>query len=306
MIKTKIPKVSIGLPVYNGEEFIVKKIESILSQTFKDFELIISDNNSTDKTAEICKKFELIDKRIKFLVQKKNIGAAANFNFVLDKANGKYFLWSAVDDFLLATFLEKNINVLETKKNIAGSISKISLYGEKTNSLIIKSNDSIFQKIMKKVEKRMGYMDTFPATGSYEKRIKEYFKNLRHNQIFYGIFRTDQIKKAHVRNSFLMVDACTILNILKFGELFVIDEILMKTYDGGVSRQGMLAVTKHVNYKIMSKIFPNSHFTFWCYRNLDFKIFLNSLGFFVKINFIGAFSLSIDLLRKLKLVNSVK
>ena len=71
MIKTKIPKVSIGLPVYNGEEFIVKKIESILSQTFKDFELIISDNNSTDKTAEICKKFELIDKRIKFLVQKK-------------------------------------------------------------------------------------------------------------------------------------------------------------------------------------------------------------------------------------------
>ncbi len=300
MIETKTPKISIGLPVYNGEKFIEKKLKSILDQTFKDFELIISNNSSTDNTARICKKYTLLDKRIKLFTQKINIGAVENFNFVIDKANGEYFLWSAVDDLLLPTFLEKNLKVLETNPNVVCSVSKMKLYGEKTTSLETKSDDSIFQKTIKKIQRDMGYMDTFPASGEYEKRVKKYIKKLNHNQIFYGVFRTAQIRKSQVRDFFFMVEGCTILNILKFGELFVVDEILMEVYDGGVSRSGMLGVANHMNENLIGKMLPNYHFTLWCFRNLSLRIFLSNLGFFIKINCIGGFSLLVDLLRKLK------
>jgi glycosyltransferase involved in cell wall biosynthesis len=299
IMKKEIPKVSIGLPVYNGEKFIVKKIESLLAQTFKDFELIISDNASTDKSAKICKKYALTDKRIKNFNQSKNIGAGENFNFVLDKARGEFFLWSAVDDIILPTFIEKNIKILEINPNVVCSASKMKLYGEKTISLETKSNDTNFKNKMKKIQRDFGHMDTFPATGSYEKRIKEYFKNLRHNQIFYGIFRTNQIKQVNIRNPFLMSDACIILKILKFGELSVVNEVLMETYDGGISRKGMLGVIKHLNHKKIGTIFPYYNFTLWCFRNLSSKIFLKNLGFFIKVNCIGLFSIGIDVIRRI-------
>ena len=74
-------KVYIGLPVYNGAKTIEKAINSLLAQTFKNFILVISDNASNDETARICKKFLLKDSRIKYIRQKNNIGASANFKF---------------------------------------------------------------------------------------------------------------------------------------------------------------------------------------------------------------------------------
>ena len=80
------PKISIGIPVYNGEKFIRKCIESVLQQTNRNFELIISDNASTDSTPEICKEFLNKDDRISFERQDKNMGGCWNFNFLLQKA----------------------------------------------------------------------------------------------------------------------------------------------------------------------------------------------------------------------------
>ena len=79
-------KVYIGLPVYNGAKTIEKAINSLLAQTFKNFILVISDNASNDETARICKKFLLKDSRIKYIRQKNNIGASANFKFLLENA----------------------------------------------------------------------------------------------------------------------------------------------------------------------------------------------------------------------------
>ena len=76
------------MPVYNGELFIKKAIESILAQTFTDFELIISDNLSTDSTQEICQNFLKKDNRIRIFKQKENIGVHRNFNFLLSQAKG--------------------------------------------------------------------------------------------------------------------------------------------------------------------------------------------------------------------------
>lgn len=94
------PVVTIGMPVYNGETFIREALDSLLAQTFTDFELIISDNASTDGTDASCRKYAERDSRIRYIRQAENRGAVANFQFVLDEAVGKYFMWAAADDML--------------------------------------------------------------------------------------------------------------------------------------------------------------------------------------------------------------
>lgn len=92
------PVVSIGMPVYNGEPFIREALDSLLDQTFTNFELIISDNASTDGTEAICREYASKDERIRYVRQTENRGALANFQFVLDEAVGEYFMWAAHDD----------------------------------------------------------------------------------------------------------------------------------------------------------------------------------------------------------------
>jgi glycosyltransferase involved in cell wall biosynthesis len=105
--------VSIGLPVYNRARYVGATIESILAQTFSDFELIISDNASTDGTAEICQEYGRLDKRIIYYRNVANIGAAKNFNRVFELATGEYFKWVASDDICLPTFIERCVDALD-------------------------------------------------------------------------------------------------------------------------------------------------------------------------------------------------
>src|SRR5438445_8113198 len=126
-IETK-PKVSIGMPVYNGEQFLHKRIDSLLAQTFQNCELIISDNASTDSTPSICNEYLKKDKRIRYFRQERNMGVIWNFNFVLDQAKSDYFMWAAVDDIISSNYLEKNIEILESDKNVVGSTSKMEIY----------------------------------------------------------------------------------------------------------------------------------------------------------------------------------
>jgi glycosyltransferase involved in cell wall biosynthesis len=92
------PRVSIGLPVYNGERYLRESLDALLAQTFTDFELIISDNASTDSTATICEEYAARDDRIRYVRQPANIGAAANHNVVVSLARGSYFKWASHDD----------------------------------------------------------------------------------------------------------------------------------------------------------------------------------------------------------------
>lgn len=105
-----VPQVSIGMPVYNGEAFIREALDALLAQTFTDFELIISDNASTDGTEAICREYALRDKRVRYVRQAKNCGAIANFQFVLKEAVSEYFMWAAADDYWAPTFLTKIVD----------------------------------------------------------------------------------------------------------------------------------------------------------------------------------------------------
>jgi glycosyltransferase involved in cell wall biosynthesis len=110
------PAATVGMPVFNGARYIRAAIESVLCQTLTDFELLISDNASTDETANICREYAIRDKRIRLVVQERNLGAFRNFRFVTDHANGALLTWLAHDDALDARFLEETVAYL--KRNV--------------------------------------------------------------------------------------------------------------------------------------------------------------------------------------------
>jgi len=113
------PIIGVGMPVYNGERYLAKAIESVMSQTMTDFEVVISDNASTDRTEEICRHYAATDARIRYYRNETNVGALPNFNRVFELARGKYFKWAAHDDVLKPEFLRRCLTALEAVPDAA-------------------------------------------------------------------------------------------------------------------------------------------------------------------------------------------
>jgi glycosyltransferase involved in cell wall biosynthesis len=109
---------SVGLPVYNGEKYLEQSIESLLGQSYEDFELIISDNASTDGTADICRRYENQDSRIRYVRQPRNIGLSPNHNFVLQQSRGEYFKWAAADDLYGRDLLKSCVDALDEHADV--------------------------------------------------------------------------------------------------------------------------------------------------------------------------------------------
>lgn len=117
-MNTSTPRVTIGLPVYNGQNYLAETMESLLAQTYTDFELVISDNASTDRTETICREYAVRDERIRYYRQEENVGASANYNRVFELARGVYFKWAAHDDLLAPTYLERCVAVLDADPDV--------------------------------------------------------------------------------------------------------------------------------------------------------------------------------------------
>lgn len=170
------PAVSIGMPVYNGAEYIREALDSLLAQTFTDFELIISDNASTDITADICREFMQRDSRVHYTRQADNLGAISNFQFVLSGASGKYFMWAACDDRWAPTFLERTVAVLESDEGcdlaFSNYIERDLESGSERRHRVLPSNSN--SKI-----------------HNYVIRILNMSPSL-----MYGLYRTDRIRNA--------------------------------------------------------------------------------------------------------------
>lgn len=114
------PRVAIGLPVYNGENYLSIAIESVLAQTYRDFELIICDNTSTDSTPAICARYAAQDPRVRYHRNPRNIGAAPNFNLTvkLISPSVEYFKWISHDDTMTPDFLERTVRILDDNPEI--------------------------------------------------------------------------------------------------------------------------------------------------------------------------------------------
>ena len=118
-----LPKVSIGMPAYNSERSIRAALDSLLNQSYGKFELIISDNHSSDHTADICREYKDTDSRVVYFRQNTNLGAARNFQFVKDAARGEYFMWAAADDSWGNRFVATCLDCLETHPRAVGAIT---------------------------------------------------------------------------------------------------------------------------------------------------------------------------------------
>jgi len=110
---TRAPKLTVGLPVYNGQNYLAESIEALLGQSYEDFEFIISDNASTDDTADICHHYEKEDCRIRYFRQEHNIGGAPNHNFLVAQARGELFKWASHDDLYGRDLLKRCVEALE-------------------------------------------------------------------------------------------------------------------------------------------------------------------------------------------------
>ena len=107
------PRLSIGLPVFNGERHLKEAVDSLLSQTFSDFELIICDNASTDRTPEICQAYASKDDRIRYYRNSENIGAVQNWYRTFELSSGAYFAGAAHDDVYHPEFMNKCIAIMD-------------------------------------------------------------------------------------------------------------------------------------------------------------------------------------------------
>jgi len=117
-MKMRKPRVSIGLTVYNGEQFLEETLDSFLAQTYSDFELIISDNASADRTAQISRDYVAMDGRIRHHRNEKNLGLAGNHNRVFALARGEYFKWAAADDLCRPNYLARCVEVLDSDPTV--------------------------------------------------------------------------------------------------------------------------------------------------------------------------------------------
>ncbi len=286
------PKISIGMPVYNGEKFLKKRLESILTQTYNNFELIISNNDSKDKTNEICLNYANNNSRIKYFKQDKNIGVEKNFKFVLDQAKYDFFVWVGVDDIWECTFIEKNIKNILNNNKLVGSISNVVPYGENTRRA-----GTRFRDFAGKINLKFSKYGSHSIKGDYNLKIREMLKK-NSGQNIYGIFKTKELQDSCKKIEYNSAsDLCIILKILKYGEIDVINEDLLKCRTTGMSGKGKIESTIKI-YGMKSVIFPHYTFMKWFIANFGIKLFFKNLDLMFKMNFGSFLAIIYDMVLK--------
>ncbi len=138
-----VPRLSVGLPVYNSSTYVAESIEAILGQTFGDFELIISDNASTDDTGDICRSYLQQDSRVRYFRQPWNVGLAPNHNFVVEHASADLFKWASGDDLYARDLLEKCVAALDADPGVVLAHSWTAMING--NGDFVQANDYALQ-----------------------------------------------------------------------------------------------------------------------------------------------------------------
>lgn len=210
------PLVSIGIPVYNGARVLNNSIKSLLNQTYRNLEIIISDDNSTDASVRVISNFAFLDSRIKVFQQPINRGAAFNFRFVLDQASGSYFFWNAQDDIRYAQYVEKCIKVLRNSSSVychSRYIDKLS----KCDQILFPDR----QPIVRSVEE-------IANCSSVACMYLKAYKTGIGSTAFYGLFHTDVLKSTRLWENYIGSDINLFNAVLLKGKISYVPEILFE------------------------------------------------------------------------------
>ncbi len=216
------PLISIGMPVYDGARTIQRAIDSLLRQTYENFEIIISDNGSTDATSDICIAYSNRDDRIRYYRNDENSGAIWNFNRVFDLACGDYFMWASCDDFWEPEYIEACLG-------IHGQSERIALVGTACNSIDPVTN-------------QLKLIDGGFSTDGLDARHRFIrYKSIIHKGnhvggIFYGIYKKEYIRKVLPMQPIIAADHLVLAELSLNGHIITLSDALMTKRWGGASR----------------------------------------------------------------------
>lgn len=205
------PTVSIGMPVYNGAQYIRQTLHSLVNQTFADFRLTICDDGSTDETVAICREFAARDPRIEVVVNEQRLGGAKNFNRTFELSTGEYFMWAAQDDLFHPAYIQKCLAKLRQTPRAVLALSEIVLIDEAGN--------------------RIGSANPIDAVNigtegmDVVQRLHEVFRRTGWWAI-YGVIRPDILRKTKLYRSEFAGDVILIAELLLHGEFAKVEEPL--------------------------------------------------------------------------------
>jgi glycosyltransferase involved in cell wall biosynthesis len=196
-----------ALPAYNSERYISKSIESLLGQTYGDFELVISDNASTDGTEEICRRYAASDKRVRYVRRPDNIGGPANFRYVFSLCTGEYHKWAAADDYSHPDFLQKAVAVLDQQPDVVLCYPK---------TRIVDANGETISDY----DEPLHLVDDSPRV-----RYRELYTRIGLCNAPYGLMRRDAMQKTRLIARHLTSDVDFLGEMALLGKFWVLPEV---------------------------------------------------------------------------------
>jgi glycosyltransferase involved in cell wall biosynthesis len=205
------PRVSVGIPVFNGERFIGGAIEAILCQDFDDFELIISDNASTDRTGEICLTYQEGDGRVRYSRCSVNIGALPNFNRVFSLARGEFFKWLPCDDRCHPSMLRKCME----------------MFDRRPESVVLVYPQCEWIDEAGRVQGRM-HEDVRTNSRRSHTRLRQVLLNRTSAQALLGIIRSRTLSRTRLRRPIIMDDCVLLAELALHGQFCELQESLMQ------------------------------------------------------------------------------
>lgn len=200
------PRVTVGVPVFNGERFVAEALDSILGQTFQDFEIVISDNGSTDRTEYICRSYASRDPRVRYYRNEANRGAAWNHNRVFELARGQYFKWWSHDDLCAPEFLEECVAVLDRDPGVVLCFARTQII------------DADRRPVTKYIVPAMTRMDSRRAYQRFHGAI------CPDHWCFevYGVGRTDVLRQTHLIANYTASDRVLLAELALRGRFYEI------------------------------------------------------------------------------------
>ncbi len=213
------PRVSIGLPIYNGADYAAVCLDSLLSQRFEDFEIVISDNASTDETGDICRSYAERDSRIRYIRQPENKGVAYNFRTVFEHARAPYFKWATHDDLCLPGYLGACVGILDSTDE-----SVVLAYPR--TILIDENGDEV-----EPYEDRMDMRERRPS-----ERLRHQLQKLRFCHCGLGLIRRTALERTRLIDGFESSDVVMLAELALLGEFHEHPEFLyQRRIHGGSS-----------------------------------------------------------------------
>ena len=205
-----VPLVSIGIPVFNGERGIARCLESVLGQDYPNLEIIISDNASTDRTAEICRSYAAHDARIKYFRELENRGGVWNFNRVFELATGDYFMWSAHDDERDPAFVNACVTALEQNPDAV-------LCQAHTLAVMEDSGAPLY----------IARLETFEPDGGLSARYRKTLRYLPATAL-YGLFRTSAMRWTRLLTQVIASDLAFLQELAIYGRFVEVRRVLFQ------------------------------------------------------------------------------